>query len=468
MQIPILSGIYTDSSPSLRTSYPVNLCPVIEPSGVSDSYLKPADGIIAEGTGPGTGRGGILWNDVLYRVMGSKLVSIDSAGTVTTLGDVGNDGGQVSFDYSFDRLAVGSNGNLFYWDGTTLTQVTDSDLGTVKDVIWVDGYFMTTDGESLVVTELADPTNVDPLKYGSSEIDPDPVLALVKIRNEPHAINRYTIEVFRNIGGTNFPFQRITGAQIQKGAVGTHAVAILNDAVAFLGSGRGEAPSVYIGANGQVKKLANREIDKLLSYYTEAQLSAALVESRTNEATQMLYIHLPDQTLVYNATASAAAGVPVWFILSSSYQQTRSQYRAQNIIWAYSKWCACDPQSSAIGYLTDEEGGHWGSPVRWEFGTQIFYNDAQSLIFNQMELVTLTGRVKLGETPTISTAYSLDGSVWSTNRDIEAGQIGDRLKRLVWFRQGLMRNMRVQKFFGISDAHLTFLRLDAKVEALSA
>ena len=85
-----------------------------------------------------------------------------------------------------------------------------------------------------------------------------------------------------------------------------------------------------------------------------------------------------------------------------------------------------------------------------------------------MELVTLTGRVKLGETPTISTAYSLDGSVWSTNRDIEAGQIGDRLKRLVWFRQGLMRNMRVQKFFGISDAHLTFLRLDAKVEALSA
>ena len=165
-QIPILSGIYTDTNSDFRTAYPRNLVPVMKTTGISDSYLRPADGIVQLGTGPGTDRGGINWDGTCYRVMGSKLVSIGATGVTTTLGDVGNDGKSVTFDYSFDRLAIASNGNLFYWDGTTLTQVSDVDLGTVVDMIWVDGYFMTTDGQYLIVTELNDPTQVDPIKYG--------------------------------------------------------------------------------------------------------------------------------------------------------------------------------------------------------------------------------------------------------------------------------------------------------------
>jgi hypothetical protein len=48
--------------------------------------------------------------------MGSKLVTVSSTGAVTVLGDVGNDGEQVTLDYSFDLLGIASNGNLFFWD----------------------------------------------------------------------------------------------------------------------------------------------------------------------------------------------------------------------------------------------------------------------------------------------------------------------------------------------------------------
>ena len=208
MQIPIISGIYTNAAADLRVSYPVNLVPTVSDSGISQGYLRPADGIVAFGVGPGIDRGGIRWNNVCYRVMGSKLVSIASDGTTTTLGDVGA-GGQVRFDYSFDRLAINSGTNLYYWDGAALTQVTDADLGAVLDVVWVDGYFMTTDGANLVVTELTNPLQVNPLKYGSSEADPDPVKCLLKIHNEVYVLNRHTIEVFDNVGGNLFPFQRI-------------------------------------------------------------------------------------------------------------------------------------------------------------------------------------------------------------------------------------------------------------------
>lgn len=466
MQIPILNGIYTDNGPDLRTSYPVNLMPVPKKSGISNGFLRPADGLVANGTGPGVDRGGINWNGVCYRVMGTKLVAVASNGVVTVLGDVGGPTNTlVTMDYSFDRLAIASGGRLYYWNGA-LTQVTDPDLGIVLDVVWVDGYFMTTDGTSLVVTELTDPTQVNPLKYGSSEVDPDPVVALLKLRNEVYALNRNTIEVFDNVGGDFFPFRRIDGAQIQKGVVGTFACCVYLEAVAFLGSGRNEEPGIYLGANATTQKISTQEIDQMLLQFTEAQLATVKMEARNDKNHQHLYVHLPYRTIVYDAAASEALGEQVWFTLTTSTVGF-SQYRARNLVWAYDKWLVGDPQSSSIGYLDDTTGHHWGQPVRWEFGTTIVYNEGNGAIFSELELVALTGRVSLGADPIITTSYSLDGLAWSQDQAIRAGKIGHSLKRLLWLQQGFMRNWRIQRFRGTSDAHLAFMRLEAQVEPLA-
>ena len=467
MQIPIVNGIYTDSTPELRTSYPVNLVPVPKQSGISNGFLRPGDGIEANGTGPGVDRGGINWQGELYRVMGTKLVEINSAGTVTVLGDVGGPINQlVTFDYSFDELAIASGGRLYYWDGSTLTQVTDPDLGVVLDVVWVDGYFMTTDGEFLIVTELSNPLSVNPLKYGSSEVDPDPVVALLKLRNEIYALNRNTIEVFDNVGGELFPFARIDGAQIQKGCVGTQACCVFIERIAFLGSGRNEAPGIYVGAAAVTEKISTQEIDILLLDYTEAQLALVKLEARNDKNHQHLYVHLPDRTVVYDASASQALQTPVWFTLTTTLLGF-AQYRARNLVWVYDKWTVGDPQSSNIGYLVQDIGSHWGQQVRWEFGTLIVYNESNGAIFNELELVSLTGSIALGKNPQISTSYSLDGKAYSQEKFISVGTIGNTKKRLAWFQQGHMRNWRIQRFRGDSDAHVSYVRLEAQIEPLA-
>lgn len=467
MKIPILTGIYTDNGPDFRTAYPVNLVPVPLPNGIDDGFMRPADGIIANGAGPGIDRGGINWNGTCYRVMGSKLVSISSTGAVTILGDVGNDSKDVTLDYSFDRLVIASNLNLFYWSPSLgLAQVTDPDLGVVLDVVWVDGYFMTTDGEFLVVTDLSDPFAVNPLKYGSSEIDPDPVVALLKLRNEVYALNRQTIEVFDNVGGDLFPFQRIDGAQIEKGVIGTHACCIYLETVAFLGGGFNEAPGIYLGANATANKISTQEIDAILLNYTEEQLSGVKLEARNDRAHQYLYIHLPDRTLVFDGEATKALSQPVWFILTSSLVDY-SQYRAQSFVWCYNKWLVGDPASSAIGYLDIDVSTHWGATVRWEFGTTIVYNEGRGAIMQQLELVSLTGSVAFGTNPTINTSYSTDGQTWSQQKFINIGTTGNRAKRLVWFQQGWMRNWRIQRFQGTSQAHMSFARLEAAIEPLA-
>lgn len=467
MQIPILNGIYTDSTPELRTSYPVNLVPVPKQSGISNGFLRPGDGIVSNGTGPGIDRGGINWQGDLYRVMGTKLVEINSAGTVTVLGDVGGPTDQlVTFDYSFDELAIASGGRLYYWDGSTLTQVTDPDLGVVLDVVWVDGYFMTTDGEFLVVTELSDPTQVNPLKYGSSEVDPDPVVALLKLRNEIYALNRNTIEVFDNVGGELFPFARIDGAQIQKGVIGTQGCCVFIDRIAFLGSARNEAPGIYVGAAAVTEKISTQEIDNLLLEYTEVQLALVKLEARNDKNHEHLYVHLPDRTIVFDASASKALETAVWFTLTTTLVGF-AQYRARNMVWVYDKWMVGDPQSASIGYLVQDTGHHWGQQVRWEFGTLIVYNESNGAIFNEMELVSLTGSIALGDNPQISTSYSLDGQTYSQEKFIYVGTIGNRKRRLAWFQQGSMRNWRIQRFRGDSDAHVSYVRLEAQIEALA-
>lgn len=464
MQIPILNGVFTDENSDFRSSYPVNQIPVPMESGISTGYLRPADGIVAFGTGPGIDRGGINWNGVCYRVMGTKLVSIDDAGATTVLGDVGGST-QVTFDYSFDSLAIASNSNLFYWDGATLDQVTDPDLGTVVDMVWVDGYFMTTDGEFLVVTELNDPFSVNPLKYGSSEADPDPVKALLKLKNEVYALNRYTTEVFDNVGGDLFPFQRIEGAQMQRGTLGTHTCCVFMDNIAFLGSGRNEAPAIWMGSNSQTVKISSREIDKLLLDYTEEQLSSVTMESRVDKGHQHLYIHFPNKTLVFDGAASQVFGQHVWFVLTSGLF-VDSIYRAKNLVWCYEKWLVGDPTSTSHGYLTDTLGSHYGSTVGWEFGTIITYNEGRGAIFHELELVCLPGRAIFGIDPVIWTQYSLDGKTWSMEKTVRAGKQGERQKRIMWLQQGTMRNWRIQRFRGDSNSRLSVARLEARIEPL--
>lgn len=466
-QIPLIQGIYADTDPALRSSMPVNAIPVPKDSGVSQGFLRPGDGITEWGSTSGICRGMIVWNGVLYAVNGSKLCAINSGGSETVLGDVGNDSLPVSLDYGFDDLAVTSAGALYLYNPTDgLRQNVDPDLGTALDVIWVDGYYMTTDGESLVVTELGNPLAVNPLKYGSSEADPDPVVALLKLRNEAVALNRNTIEFFDNIGGDLFPFQRIEGAQIEKGCIGKDACCLFVDTVAFLGGGFNEQPAVYLGSNGNAVKISTHEVDLLLEAYTETQLAQTVLEPRNEGGHQFLYMHLPDRTLVYDAGASEALKLPVWFTLTTALEGF-AQYRARFFVYAYNKWISADPQASRLGYLRRDVSTHYGDKVRWEFGTLIVYNEGAGAIFNRLELFALTGATALGVDPVISTSYSLDGLSWSLPRTVMAGRQGQTSKRIVWLRQGKMQDRRIQRFQGTSDAHMAFVRLEAQLEPLA-
>lgn len=471
MEIPILSGVYTDASSDYRTGYPRNMVPVPKPQGISSGYLRPAPGIVASGTGTGLGRGGINWKGTLYRVSGTSLIQVNADGSIVVLGSVADDGNPVSMDYSFDLLMVASAGMLYYWDGSTFSQVTDPDLGVALDVQWIAGYTMTTDGIDIVVTDLTDPTSVSPLHYGSSEADPDKIVAVRKLRAEAYAINRFTIEVFQNVGGDTFPFQVIEGANVPRGAIGTHMVAYFRSSIAFVGGGRTkegpEPPAVWLMLPGDSQKLSTREIDTQLQEFTEEQLSNCLLESRLDRENDLLLVHLPDRCLVYDANATLVVGEPVWHVLTTSLVGMGT-YRARSHVWCYDRWNVDDPTSTTLGTLSTTLSSHYGQVNGWDFVTSIVYNEGNGAIFWEMELVGITGRAPAGTNPTIWTSYSLDGVTWSQERPRAAGIQGNRQQRIDWRRMGKMQFQRMQKFRGTSDCHASFSRLEAVLEPLNA
>jgi hypothetical protein len=248
----------------------------------------------------------------------------------------------------------------------------------------------------------------------------------------------------------------------------------MSDVIAFMGSGRKESISIYVAASGVTTKIAPREVDYILSNYTEAELSTALLETRFDE-TELLYVHLPDVTLVYDKDVSNMIGVPVWYFLSNVLDEesvsTRrfeglKKYNARNMVKCYNKWIVGDPDSTNIGYLSKSIQSMYGDPIRWAFNTIMLYNEGKPAIIRELELVGTTGRQADDTNPAVYTRYSYDGLTYSQKRRITLGNRANRSKRMVWINQGTLENFRIQEFTGMSDAMASFMRLEMKVEGL--
>ncbi len=418
--IPLLSGIRGNEQAEFTTAYPLNLEPIAIDNKLSRGQLRMTAGAIPVTEGPGLDRGGIVWNGVQYRVMGTNLVSVAADATITIIGDVGGEG-PAGLDYGFDRLRIRSNDTLWYYDGTTLAQVTDEDLGACIDMLWVDGYTMSTDGISVVVTELSDPFEVKPLKYGSAEADPDPITGLMRVESaaEVHFIGRYTIQPARNVGGNGFPFATIRTAVIPYGCVSATAKTYFSTSYAFVGSARNEGLRVFIAGQADAQPISTREVEDALAAVNDP--TAIVMETRAWKGEQRILMHLPTETWVFMAEASQKFQIPVWYRAQSG---ANNPYRLRNAVIAGNQTWVGDLNSNALGYLSDDVSSHFGDAAQWIFDAGLLDGPG---ILHSLELKGLPGRGPVGEEPIYWLSWSKDGELFSAERRIDARTSASRI-----------------------------------------
>ncbi len=442
--IPLISGITANEAAEFQLSHPLNLEPIIIDSKVSKGQLRHTAGTENFAIGPGPMRAAIIWNDLYYAVMGEWLVSVNAGGSVQQIGSVGGDG-TASLDYSFDLLIIRSGTSLWYYDGTKLSRLTDTDLGPVVDSLWVDGYTGFTDGKYFGVTEIDDPFQVKPLKYASAEADPDPIVGLIKLRGEVYALGTSTIQVFQNVGGAQFPFQVVDGATIPTGCVSATAKTLFGETFAFVGSGRSDALGVHVAGSGTSSKISSRIVDDALARVPDP--TQIVLEKRISRDELRLLVHLPTETWVFLAKATERAGEPIWYRCQSG---VGAPYRIRHAVFAYNRFIVGDLNSGAIGSLRDVATRHFAEPAQWQFDVGLMYNQGKGAIIDRIELVGLPGRGDDALGSDVFMSYTRDGQTFTPERAVTAGRTGERTKRIEWRPHFRVRNYAGLRFRGFN------------------
>ena len=310
MQSPILGSAYVARSVNAADSRMINLFPeVIPEGGHTPAFLNRAPGLkleVAVGTGPVRG----LWTFGAYAYVasGNTLYRLDSEYNITTLGTLANDG-PVSMADDGTHLFVACNGPSFVYNATTTAfgAITDPDFPGALTVSYLAGYFVfiEPDSQRVWVTQLLDPTSIDPLDFASAEGSPDGLVSSITDHSEVWLFGTNSVEVWYNSGAADFPLQRIQGAYNEIGCAATYSVAKLDNGLFWLGAdarGRG----IVYRANGYTgTRISTHAVEWQIQQYGDISDAIAYTYQQDGHAFYVLTFPTADRTWVYDVATQA-------------------------------------------------------------------------------------------------------------------------------------------------------------------
>lgn len=358
---------------------------------------------------------------------------------------------------SFD-LTWASRGTFIEVDTSLSAGITP-----IVDACFMAGYVMVTDGTDVWNSSLTNLTFF-PGYYGSAEYDPDGVTYIYKLNNQLYIGGKNTTQTMANTGGNNFPFTVQQSYTFDIGCVSRQTMCYFNRTLAWIGGGRNMPNGVWFLNGNAPAKISSAAVDYELSKLTAEQVAVVTLEAISFEDSEFLYVHLPDKTLVFDATATAGLGVKFWTQLNSG-ASADDFYRARNFVRFNGMWACGDLADNRVGFLDSATGSHYGSPVLHRSSSPMVMLPLASAGLRSVELKCITGQA--GDTSRIAMTYSSDGIRWSQTRYTKAVTRGGYSKRTRWLPGGLTRNKLQVRVEHVTTQHCTWFGLDLELEPLA-
>jgi hypothetical protein len=452
MKVALLKGDRAASDVEYRAVLPVNMYAIDRPVFDVAGFMASHPGFTLFADVNGLDRGAV-YNERLtehLRVSGTQLIVVDPDGSITDVGFVdtaGNTQLEASMPYSFNTQAVIAGLKMYLWDGVTFTEITDPDLGLPIDACWINGYYFITDGEYLYHSELdqdASPPPVmddfiNPIKFATSEFSPDPTLGVAKTQdNQVMVFNRYTTEFFYDAANEGFVFARVQGKAVKAGIIGTHLKIEMNGLFFCLGSAKDEAATFLMIGAGQSANFSNREVDHILSTYTEAELAPGVMTTRTDDRDRLVYVHLARHTLLYNHAIGESMGPDfAWSILQDGVEDTPYSFTHGIFDPRLVEWLGGDRALAELYIMDQDTVAQDGNVSEMMLNTPFFALERGSV--DEVEMETIPGQA-IGEVNAfLSITY--DGVTYSREWAIEVSSgLGDYNRRMIFRRLGYCRD----------------------------
>ena len=221
----------------------------------------------------GAGRGNFNWlGDIYYVFAGTLYKNGVSIGTVnatnglyhftSTLGDS---------TLGFPPYLVFGNGvAAYYYDGTTLLQITDVDFPTsfVKGWAYMDGYLYVMRPDATIQgSAYNNPASWDSINAIKAQIEPDLGVGFEKQLVYAIAFKEWTTEVFFDAGNaTGSPLGPVQGAKVGFGCANGDSIQRIDDILIWLSVTRSSALQVVMMEGLKAHIVSTKPIERLLDH----------------------------------------------------------------------------------------------------------------------------------------------------------------------------------------------------------
>lgn len=365
-------------------------------------------------TAYGADRGVGYWGDKVYKVTGTALYSVTSAGVMASIGTISGTG-RCDLLPSAAYLVVVTSGYVYIYDGATLTLADDVDLespetGAFLNNQWIysgdDGRFCTSDAGL--------PGTINGLNYAAAESSGDPLIRVFVFNQLVYLFGTATIETWYNSGVGTPPFDRVEGGIVQTGLGAVYSVAANDNLIYFLG----DDALVYQMSGSQARSISTIPVAQAFESYDD--ISDAVGFCYTISGQNFYQLNIGGATWVFNEAAGA------WF--EATIGTTERQHPATSSVRAFGKVLLCD--GGALMELSPTEPLYNGSALIRERVTGVINGETlgaeyigRPLFMSRCEVI-IKGMPPTGVVPEVLLSWSDDaGVVWSPELSIATQQL---------------------------------------------
>lgn len=464
-----------------RDALAVNMYAIPRNTLGSAGYMQQIHGLTQLGTSSGVSRGG-LWVsnpdfEGHYRVQGTDFVEVSETGTTTVLGTVtGTE--DVTMTFTFNNVVITNNGNLYYYNPTDgFRQITDdsaagSIVGSPTSATYVSSIVMLVNGNRIQHSAFSpEVQGISGEEYYATDADtipeftPDELLAVRQAENDECIVfKKLSSEHFVLTGGTGFAFQPLNQKATRQGVSGNRAMALLNGRWFVLGRRNESAPSCYIYQQGQSQKIASREIEIILSKYSDDDLESVTIDAFVEDDIEFVIFHLPNETLMFNATIAGTVGKNSAWTLLKSDAQGDTTYRAKDFVFdpRIGKFVVGDKFNGTIGIFDDSVSTHYGDIAEWILYSPLVKLETGSM--DKLEIETIAGITDSSDDATVHLSVTQDlGRTYPQERQMTYGAQYDYWQRFILYRAGYVRDTVGFRWRGASRSRMAFGLFDVEV-----
>jgi len=380
----------------------------------------------------GADRNGTNMAEVEFRVVGNTLYQIGSAGTHTSRGTIPG-AARCIFANDGVNLFIVTGTSVFWYDGSTVVQVTDPDIDGSKAVTIINNQFVYTKDTLYVVSDVGDGSSASGLNAAGAEVSPDNLVRAYTFDQVVYLLGERTVQLIYNSGVGSPPFDNVEGSLISVGCSAIHSVVNTKDFIYWLGSDR----SIYRARGGAEERISSTAIANAVEGY--AKVDDAFAYTFVFQGKEFYAIDFPDagQTWCLNEEL----GTDGWFELSAGTEG--GDYNIASLVNVFGKNLIGDKSTGDLYELDinrfDNNGAvYQRRRVLASISGENIGHRGKRVEMSRFELIMETGVGLItgqGEDPKIMLEYSIDGGKsWREGDWLRIGRLGETDLLVEWWQ----------------------------------